>query len=152
MHRNGSLFAVVAVALVATCLAGCPGRLEQPERFGPGGARDGGADPTGDGGGTGEIDVRAMLVTSCGGSGCHGSASPALGLDLESDGIEARLVGVSAVGCPTRVLVDASDPSASFLLEKVTDATPECGGRMPLLRDQLTTEEQDALRAWIEGL
>lgn len=151
MHRNGRLRVCVLaiIALSACALAGCPGRLTDPERFGGGTQRDGG-DPVEDGGV--DTSVEAMLAESCDGSGCHGATSPALGLDLVSPGLAERLVGVAAVGCPTRVLVDEADPSASFLLEKVTDAAPECGGRMPLLADALTTEQQDALRTWIEGL
>lgn len=151
MHRNGRL-RVSIIALIALCagaLVGCPGRLTDPERFGGGTQRDGGGSDEDAGA---DDSVEALLAESCDGSGCHGESSPALGLDLVSPGLAERLVGVPAVGCPTRMLVDEEDRGNSFLLEKVTDAAPECGGRMPLLADALTTEQQDALRTWIEGL
>lgn len=134
---------VVLAYFSAAMLAGCPGRIEDPERFGAG-------IHAGDGGAGGAVE--AMLARECAGSGCHGATAPALGLDLESPGVGERLRGAVAVSCMDRPLVDPSDPDASFLLEKVSDATPECGGRMPLLRDPLSAGEIASLRAWIMEL
>ena len=150
MHRNRPLRIVLLaiVALSAGALTGCPGRLQNPERFVGGGTRDGGTEADG---GSGD-GVPAVFAAKCAGSGCHGATSPALGLDLVSVGVAERVLDVPAVGCTSRVLVDSADPSASFLLEKVTETAPECGGRMPLLTVPLTTAEQDEIRTWIEGL
>ncbi|MDQ3037277.1 MAG: hypothetical protein M3Y87_33090 [Myxococcota bacterium] len=149
MHRNRPLRIVLLTiaALAAGGLAGCPGRLENPERFGLGTSDSGVASDAGSSDG-----VPAVFAAKCAGSGCHGATSPALALDLVSDGVAERVLDVPAVGCASRLLVDSADPSASFLLEKVTETAPECGGRMPLLADPLTSAEQEEIRTWIEGL
>lgn len=173
---HGRVPAALAIAIaIATSLAGCPGRIDRPERFGlGGGARDGGAPrgdggaPGGDGGGSSRadggggsaddggggsaIDVPALLAAECAGSGCHGATSPALGLDLASAGVGARVAGIAAASCSGRVLADPGDPDASFLLEKVSAVAPACGSRMPLGRAALDAAEIAALRGWIEGL
>ena len=141
--RARTIGITAALASALGLLAGCPGRIEDPERFGAGiHAGDGGS-----GGG-----VEAMLARECAGSGCHGRAAPAVGLDLESPGVGERLLAATSASCSGRALVDPSDPDASFLLEKVSDASPECGGRMPLLREPLSAAEIAAIRAWIMEL
>lgn len=164
------IVALAAIAIAPAALTACAGSLENPERFGAGGGdggaptvRDGGTpspgtDAGGDtpeadgGGGTTTPAWQTVLADNCAGSGCHGESSPALGLDLVSPGARDRLVGVAAVGCADQVLVVAGDPEASYLYNKIAEATPVCGGRMPLLRSALSTEDQEAIRAWIAGL
>jgi hypothetical protein len=71
-----------------------------------------------------------LLLPRCATAGCHTASAPAGNLDLASAGVEARLVGVESV-CPSKVLVAPGDPDDSYFVEKLTNATPACGGRMP---------------------
>lgn len=156
--------ALATLVLAPATLTACAGDLESPERFGlgggdgGGGGRDGGGAPGDDGGvpatdgGGGGVSWQAVLADNCAGSGCHGETSPALALDLVSAGLRERLVNVAARGCGDRILVVPGDPDASYLLEKMESATPECGGRMPLLRSALDDEQLAAVRSWIAGL
>lgn len=160
------IVALAAIVIAPATLSACAGSLENPERFGLGGAdgsapaprdgggvaTDGGGAPGTDGGAPSTPAWQTVLADNCAGSGCHGESSPALGLDLVSPGLRDRLVGVAAVACADQVLVVAGDPDASFLYNKIAEATPTCGGRMPLLRSALSSEDQEVIRAWIAGL
>lgn len=130
-------------ALAATLvLAGCPGTLENPERFKTKGAG---------GGGDGSCpDIPALFAERCAGSGCHGATMPQLGLDLASPGVGARVAGQPAVGC-TGLLADPANPEQSILYRKLTDAPP-CGGRMPSIGEPLTPDEMECVREWIASL
>jgi hypothetical protein len=78
--------------------------------------------------------VQTIFATSCASAGCHGSEQSAAGLDLASDGVADRLIGVGAVGCdPPETLVVAGDPDSSLLYQKLAGTAP-CGSRMPLGR------------------
>lgn len=128
-----ALCGLVAVGL----LGGCPGSLEDKERFLGGG---------GDGGGCGDVPAR-IFQPSCTGTGCHGSKSPQQGLDLESPGVAMRVVGVRGTGC-MGVLADPQSPEASLLYMKLLDP-PTCGSRMPLARPPLGAADIECIRAWI---
>lgn len=144
--------ALVAIAITSIVITGCPGRLESPERFtGAQSPSDGGTRDDDDGGAD-AIDVPAMFAAKCAGGGCHGDVSPAYGLDLVSPGVEDRVRTAGTTACMDRPLVDPADPDSSLLLEKVRDAMPSCGVRMPLVGASLTEPELAALRAWIAAL
>src|SRR4051812_2866149 len=100
----------LAGVLSAAALAGCPGTLKDKERF----LVDGG------GGGAAPCpDVPAeILAGKCGGNGCHGGTVPAQGLDLESPGVAARVVGKPAMEC-TGILADPQDPTGSVIYTKL---------------------------------
>jgi hypothetical protein len=91
-----------------------------------------------------------IFVTTCAGGVCHHSgADRARGLDLLSGGPARRLVGVPAT-CAGRLLIDPVTRERSFLLEKLSSDTPECGGsRMPRSGDPLPPETIACVRAWI---
>lgn len=128
------------VAALLASLAGCAGSLEDPERF---------TNPMADGGssgGCGDVPTR-VLAGKCGGSGCHNPVGPQLGLDLESPGVAARVVGVAAKGC-VGVLANPADPDKSVLYTKLL-ATTTCGSRMPLARPSLSAADTACVRAWI---
>jgi hypothetical protein len=58
------------------------------------------------------------------------------------------LVGVPSREAPDLVRVAPGDPDASYLLQKLTSATPRDGERMP--PDQpLASNKIEAIRAWI---
>jgi hypothetical protein len=106
-------------AMAVLMLSACPGALEDPERFikGEEGEEDDG--PPCD------------FAETCAGSVCHSGGEPAAGLEMFEEGALARMVDAPSTTCEGRLLVDSQEPELSFLLEKVADANPECGGRMP---------------------
>jgi hypothetical protein len=138
---RGARRAALAFALAWPWLGACPGQLEDPERF-RGGIVS-----------CDELDVALdLLAPRCGGDACHGvpDTSPAAGLDLESPGIEGRLVGVESA-CDDRLLIDPADPEGSYLLEKLYPQ-PSCGAQMPLGGEALSAQELDCVHGWVSGL
>lgn len=161
-----STFVLGALLLVA-----CPGTLDDKQRFlvdagsagrpaaaGSGGDEDAavpsdagsdaaaGSDAGPDLGPCGDV-VERIFVPSCGGTGCHGATGSQQDLDLVSEGVAQRVVGVSGVGC-TATLADPADPEASLLYQKLSP-TPPCGSPMPLARPALSDEDVACVLAWI---
>jgi hypothetical protein len=127
--------------LSAVLLGGCPGELQNPERFeGVPACR-------------GNIDVPRLFEEKCGSSVCHGGTStdPAGGLDLTSPGVARRLVGVPAQGCGGLYRVDPHDPDNSFLLGKLIEPPAGCGDRMPLV-GVLSVAELACVRSWVHSI
>src|SRR5689334_17064527 len=86
-----ALFTGVVALSAAVLLAGCPGKLREPERFTDAGPSDGGSNCP---------DVPTeIFAKKCAGSSCHSGATPVQDLDLVSAGVAARVVGKGAVGC-----------------------------------------------------
>ena len=159
-----ALFAV-GMALSALLLTGCPGTLDDKQRFlvdaGKAGSgteggdaaiaeagSDAGADPDAgpNSGPCGDVVAR-IFVPSCGGTGCHGPVAAQQDLDLVSPGVAARVVGVTGTGCLT-TLADPVNPEASLLYQKLSP-TPPCGSPMPLARPALSEEDVACVLAWI---
>ena len=122
------------VALVA--LAGCPGSLEDPQRFAD---QFGGGCP----------DVPALFQSSCASAGCHSTSDLAGSLDLASPMVFGRLSGKMAAGGPG-LLIDPDQPEASVLYSKLT-AAPPFGSRMPLAAEALDDATVACVLAWIDG-
>jgi len=81
----------------------------------------------------------------CRGPGCHlpGNTRP----DLVSPNPGERLLNVSS-SCNGRPYIGAED---SFLAEKLTNNSPECGAPMPfLMPGNLSAEDEACILAWIE--
>jgi mono/diheme cytochrome c family protein len=80
---------------------------------------------------------------------CHGALMPVLGLDLETPGAKARLLGVSAKACANQTL--ARPDGTGLLFDLVTNMVPPgCGMPMPYGGPlPLTADEVTCLRAWI---
>jgi len=158
------------MALAALLLSGCPGTLDDKQRFlldaGSAGHTSAGADggedaaaPADAGLDTGvEVDaspdtgpcgdvVTRIFVPSCGGTGCHDAVGPQQDLDLVSPGVAARVVGVAGVGCAS-ILADPTSPEASLIYRKLSP-TPPCGSPMPLSRPPLSDEDEACVLAWI---
>ena len=127
--------------------AGCPGTLDNKAEFLAAGSTTAGVSSTGGGlGPCGDVPA-AILVPSCGGGGCHGTQAPQNGLDLESPGVAARVVGVAAQSCQG-LLADPGNPESSILYTKLfPDVT--CGGQMPLGRPGLAQAKIDCIASWI---
>jgi hypothetical protein len=175
--------------LVGASLSGCPqgAELEDAMRFiATAGGSSAGSAGTGVSGSSGAggagstfvppaCDYRGVLRDSCGNTTCHEttpSRPPAAGLDLESDGVEARVLGQPAShagivcnvpggvpqpclppGCdPTHVLVKPGDPAGSYLLHKVAGTHGDCGLTMPILPGKLDASGRACLEAWVEAL
>jgi mono/diheme cytochrome c family protein len=80
---------------------------------------------------------------------CHDASMHALGLDLESPGAKARLLGVSAKSCANQTL--ARRDGTGLLFDTVTNNVPlGCGQPMPFGGvAPLTGEEVACLSAWL---
>jgi hypothetical protein len=125
-----------------TCVvvAGCPGELEDPQRF--------------QGAGLVACDdrIHELFTKTCSTAGCHTGEQPAQGLDLASPGVEERLVGVTPTGAGcSGVLVDTANPTQSLLYLKLTDLPP-CGVPMPFGGKRLGPRDLECVRSWIASL
>jgi hypothetical protein len=121
--------------LFAAAVAGCPGSLDDPDRF----SAQFGTCP----------DMPAFFGKTCAVATCHAAKNPSAGLDLESDDIAGRLTGKMATGS-SGLLIDPSSPSESVLYTKVTDSPPS-GARMPLGGDPLDDAMVGCVLTWIES-
>lgn len=155
-----AVWQLVAVSAIAgALLVGCPGSLDNPSQFsegvGDGSAGTGGGGSGGSGGSPVECDIPVAMVPeqlftpTCATSSCHDTSMPAGELDLISPDLPSRLLDQPSSQCPVEILVDSATPENSLLLDKVTNAAPGCGDRMPL-GGSLPPEEIACVRAWIE--
>lgn len=86
---------------------------------------------------------------------CHGRVTlyPTT-LDLESDGLAARVVDQPAEDdpdkgkCAGKILVPRQDPLGSFFVEKVESPTPSCGIAMPQNAPPLGDDEIACVKRW----
>jgi hypothetical protein len=89
-----------------------------------------------------------VLTPSCGFSSCHGGGAGGLTLDGSAED-HARLVGVTAVGVPSALVVPGV-PSDSYLWVKVSGVGDRVGDVMPpggTLDDDVLAQ----IRGWIEA-
>ena len=102
------------------------------------------------------------MTQSCWGIGCHGSMTPAAQLDMQSPGVEYRLVDVPAAhtdildgtegNClPGELRIDSANPENSLILTLLL-GTRSCGGKMPVAPRTLTADGYQCLRAWVYNL
>ncbi|HEX4474679.1 MAG TPA: PA14 domain-containing protein [Polyangiaceae bacterium] len=135
----------VAIAVFSPAVvAGCPGTLENPERFERASSSS-------------AVDCAAVVVpqllsNQCAVSGCHSATNPAQGLDHASPNVLSRLVGIDATGagCAGELVVPG-DPSSSLLYTKLT-SSPPCGERMPFLGAPVSSTQLACVGTWIAGL
>ena len=131
-------------------LTGCPGKLDDIERFlvdsaALDDAGNGSAVPD-DTGACGDVIAR-IFVPSCGDTACHSATAPQQGLDLASPGVAMRVVNVSGRVCMS-TLADPKNPEASLLYTKLLPK-PTCGAQMPLARPPLSSADAACVLAWI---
>ena len=131
-------------AALSFCVGGCPGSLQDPERF-----QGSTTCPPG-------VDVENQIfknngAKSCVSAICHDHTEPAGELDLESPDPASRMIGKqsSDVNCSSRLLIDPQNPEASFLYEKVSKKKPSCGDQMPNVGSKLLLSEIDCVHNWI---
>jgi uncharacterized protein (TIGR03118 family) len=85
---------------------------------------------------------------------CHtgaGNALPGVMNLSNAAASHAALVGVASLEVPTLQRVNPGNPDSSYLIEKLEDATPTVGERMPLGGPFLSQAEIDEIRAWISS-
>jgi hypothetical protein len=88
-----------------------------------------------------------IFARNCVFSSCHGATSPNEGMSLVAP-TYATIVGVASSEAPDLMRISPGNPDASYLLQKISSATPRDGVRMP--PDQpLPANKIEAIRAWI---
>jgi len=99
----------------------------------------------------------AVLVPSCGFSSCHGGTYPEEDLALsDADSLRA-LVGHPSAQDPSRNLVVAGDPAASYLIDKLRNrnmtATDSLGNEATVMppEQELCEARIASVEAWIEA-
>lgn len=147
---------------IASALTGCPGHLEDKDRFdavgstgagttdgaSTGSGAGGGADASSSAsGGTACPDIPMLFVMKCGTAGCHGADSPQQGLDLASPDVASRVVGKMSKECG-EPLADPANPDGSVLYKKLKPS-PTCGGSQMPLGVPLSSAETDCVKDWI---
>jgi hypothetical protein len=139
-RRIGVAASLGLLASGAALVAGCPGRLDDIDRYKP--------KPPGP---FVCPDVLETFAARCGQEVCHGSMNPAASLDLVSPGVAERVMGQAAKGCGG-ALADPEDPESSLFYTKLAEATPGCGLRMPLGGTPYTEDELGCVKTWIASL
>jgi hypothetical protein len=91
---------------------------------------------------------RPSAQGGCADGGCH--VANGFPPDLVSPNVEMRLLNVAS-NCQSRPYIGAAD---SFLLEKLEDSTPGCGGaQMPFLAVQnLSAADRQCIANWIDDV
>jgi hypothetical protein len=104
-------------------------------------------------------DIPTVMKASCWGIGCHGKDLAASMLDMESPGVEMRMVNVpasygdildgTAANCaPGGLRIDGANPDNSVVLKKLYgDHT--CGGKMPVAPRTVTPAQIECIRDWV---
>jgi hypothetical protein len=88
-----------------------------------------------------------IFARNCTFSSCHGATSPEKGMSLVSP-TYATLSGVASTEVPAMMRIAPGDPAGSYLLQKISSATPLNGVRMA--PDQpLPAYKIEAIRLWI---
>jgi hypothetical protein len=95
-----------------------------------------------------DVATTVLASSSCASSACHAPPSSAGGLDLKSEGLIGRLLGVPAKG--GGVLADPALPDESLLYRKLLSDSPPA--RMPLGGAPLDDATVACVRAWIAAL
>lgn len=124
---------------------------------GASGAAAGSAAPTGPATFTAVLAIFADTKNNCG--LCHSMATIGGGLvfkPTDKQGTFSALVGVTSKGmsgsqCAGKTYVVAGKPEASLLYDKLANATPSCGVRMPASGTVLTDAEIATVGAWISA-
>ncbi len=141
---------IAAMALFSTLVIACAGELENPQAFNA----DGTATTS-----SGDVDVSpascgdvplTVFKNDCASAGCHGGASPSAGLDLESDGVGARLKG-KAASSEGFLLLDPAAPEKSAIYTKLSSPAP-FGTRMPLGQAPLRAQASACVLEWVKGV
>jgi hypothetical protein len=86
----------------------------------------------------------------CQGAACHNNVFPP---ELHTAGVATRLKDVAATLCTGQLYIDSANPANSFILNKVQQAMPTCGGQMPYMPNPaLTAEKMECLVEWVNSI
>jgi hypothetical protein len=91
-----------------------------------------------------------VLTPSCVFTTCHDSAAGG-GLNLTKGKSYSSLVGVAAFGAASKTRVVAGNSQQSYLIEKLTSASPASGVQMPQGGDPLPAAKLEMIKSWIEA-
>jgi mono/diheme cytochrome c family protein len=94
-------------------------------------------------------DVAAVFKNNC--AQCHGGTSPESELNLESSAAVTQTIGRSSTQKPDILIIKPGDPSASYLVQKITGASGMSGRRMPPF-GTLSQEDAEKITSWITSL
>jgi hypothetical protein len=124
---------------------GCAGRLSDEEAFFI--AADAGASGV-------NCDAPSLVFApNCTTAHCHTPPTPAVGLDLSSPGVAARLANAASRICVGQILVVPGQPNGSYLYQLIRMTDPICGTpQMPLGATALTSSEVSCVSGWIANL
>ena len=86
---------------------------------------------------------------NCAFSGCHGGATPQLGLNLSAGQVRATTVNVQSVENANLFRIAPGDPDNSYLVWKIEGRPEIAGERMPRGRAPLPQDQINAIRQWI---
>jgi len=92
-----------------------------------------------------------IFSKSCALSGCHTGTFPPQGLNLTAGLAYNNLVGVQSQEKQGVLRVAPGDPANSYIIMKITGAAGIAGGRMPLGRTPLSSEQIESIRLWIQS-
>lgn len=141
---------VLGAILISLSLTGCPGSLDP--------SLAGGTGSGGSGGGSQTCDIApAVMRGTCAINGCHDAMGTSAKFDMVSPGLAERLVGVmppgggnvpSACGDSTMpYLVPGSNPATGLFMDKIKNANPACGNRMPI-GGMVNATDLDCFQRW----
>jgi len=141
-------FSLSALAIAASlALTACPGRITDHSPF-IGGTNEGGTT----GCSIASTQIESQLIRPrCATTGCHDRSTRAGSLDLQSSDIGPRLLAQTST-CMGQPLIDPANPSGSYFINKVAEATPSCGARMPLGAPPFNASEIACVRTWVSTL
>jgi len=97
-------------------------------------------------------DVEPFIVAECASNGCHRPMGMSVGsedLDLSEGAGYDALVGVPAVQCGDRMLVEPGEPGSSYLYDKVLGVNLCSGTQMPKAGSGLPAAQLQAIADWI---
>ncbi len=96
-------------------------------------------------------DVSPIFIAGgCTSGNCHGGGADGLTLTSSAATNYASLVNVPSSSAPSFLLVEPNDPTDSYLVMKL-EGRQLSGGRMPLARQPLTSNEIATIRNWISA-
>ncbi|MEM9798856.1 MAG: hypothetical protein AAGA20_00935 [Planctomycetota bacterium] len=93
-------------------------------------------------------DIQPILDASC--TSCHSGGAPSGGLVLTAGATHAATVGVTSAQVGALQLVNAGNPDASYLVDKI-EGTQTFGSQMPPTGAPLTPLQRWLVRGWISG-
>ena len=93
--------------------------------------------------------VQPIFSANCATSGCHSGAFPSGSLNLEPGMAYGNIVNVASAEIPAVKRVLPSDASSSYLYQKITNAPGIMFAPMPFGAYPMSSENIDAIEAWI---